>query len=409
MRPESAPISGKAILHIGAPKSGTTYLQGVLWANQARLAEAGIDLLGRDQGQCYRAVKDLRGIPFDPSDPGPNWSGAWDRVARRAVTSDASVVVLSDEHLAAATSEQVLRAVASLEPRQVEVVYGLRSLASLLPSEWQEYVKHGSTETYPEWTRDVLATPPRGPGRWFWSVHDVIDVLDRWAVAVPSNHQHVILMPEKAAPADELWRRFARVLGVSPGAAEDLVVQANASLGVVEAEVLRRVNEAIPDDYPRWHQTGLVRDVLANRVLGPRSARDQPVLPAEMVEEVRRRGESLATGLADSEVDVIGDLASLRAAPSLGGTASFDPSDVAAASVDAVVGLLVEMAAMRDRRRESERALRAEIDSLRLAGQQVTIRKGIKSGVRRLGERNRFVGDLVAKYDARGGEHPAPG
>jgi hypothetical protein len=33
---------GRVFLHIGAPKTGTTYLQDVLWSNKAELSRRGV-------------------------------------------------------------------------------------------------------------------------------------------------------------------------------------------------------------------------------------------------------------------------------------------------------------------------------------------------------------------------------
>ena len=44
-----------AYLHIGAPKAGSTYLQGVLWANRGVLAAAGVSVPGLDPIEQFRA------------------------------------------------------------------------------------------------------------------------------------------------------------------------------------------------------------------------------------------------------------------------------------------------------------------------------------------------------------------
>ena len=40
-------VTQRVYLHVGAPKSGTTYIQGVLEHNRARLADAGVLVVGR--------------------------------------------------------------------------------------------------------------------------------------------------------------------------------------------------------------------------------------------------------------------------------------------------------------------------------------------------------------------------
>jgi hypothetical protein len=364
----------RVFLHVGAPKTGTTYLQGILWRNRESLRKAGLDVVGVNRGEHYRAGNDLRDLPFDPADPGLDWTGAWDALAKAAVASRSPNVIVSDEHLASLTPAQVRRAVDSLAPREVHVVYATRNLEGLLPSEWQEYVKHRSPLSYPEWTRRVLGNAERGPGRWFWSVHDAGDVVARWSTAVDPAHVHVLTLPPPGSPKDELWRRFAAVVGVPSEAAVEFDVEENTSLGYAEAELLRRVNQALPAEFPRWHHTGLARDLLATKILAPRSPSGRPELPADLRDALRRRAERSASGLAGSGCDLVGDLASLEVPeePRPGDPPPTDP-EVLAAAVDAVAGLLVQMGRMRDDRRRWERRLRGRMDAGRVARTQARV------------------------------------
>ena len=83
-------------------------------------------------------------------------------MAQRADESPAPIVVVSDEHLASLQPNQVTRAVEALAPREVHVIYATRDLVGLLPSEYQEFVKHGDTATYDEWAADVLSADRQG-------------------------------------------------------------------------------------------------------------------------------------------------------------------------------------------------------------------------------------------------------
>jgi len=354
----------RAYLHIGAPKTGSTFLQGLLWANRTALRDAGLDVLGPGQGMHYRAGHDLRDIPFDPNDPGVDWTGAWDQIVRLAQESDAASVIISDEHLASLTREQIQRAVSTLTPRETHVIYGARDLTSLIPSEWQEYVKHGSTATYEDWARSVLESQRRGPGRWFWSVHDPLDVVERWSGVVAPQRFHLVTMPPPDAPRDTLWHRFATVLHVPAAAAPRREVAGNPSLGWAEAEFLRRVNEELPEDLPRWHRSGLVRDVLATRVLATRQEGIRPTLPSPLASLVVERAQRTVEGLRATEVDVVGGLEELTPDPSrLSGGEPPTEATIAAVGVHAAAGLVRVMATMRDDRRRAERKLRAESTS----------------------------------------------
>lgn len=353
----------RAYIHVGAPKTGTTFLQGVVWRNAPALRQAGIDMIGRRQAEHYRAGHDLRDIAFDPDDPGVDWTGAWDALAAKARSSTAGTVIISDEHLAALTPAQVQRAVDTLAPREVHVVYATRALADVLPSEWQEFVKHGSVLDYPEWARRVLTAPRRGPGRWFWSVQDPVGVVRRWSCAVPAERIHVVTMPNADAHPQELWRRFASVLDVPPEVAADFDVPANPSLDVAHAEVLRRVNERLPPEFPRWHRTGIVRDVLAVQVLSGHGGAGRPVLSPDLHEQVRRRSERAVAGLRRSRVQIVGDLNDIANATTAHDESAAVPDDAQLldASVDAITGLVVQMSRMRDERGRAEHRLREQL------------------------------------------------
>lgn len=416
----------RVYVHIGAPKTGSTFLQGVLWNNRAALLEHGVHMLGDDQGQHYRAGKDLRGIPFDPDDPGYDWTGAWDRMVDRSDSSASEVVVLSDEHLAALGPGRVERAADSLSSREVHVIYAVRDLPGLLPSEWQENVKHGSTLTYDEWVRRVLDLPNEWPGRWFWAVHDPRSVVSRWSQSIPPQRIHVLLMPPRDAPRDELWRRFAGVIGLDPAAATDLTAAANPSLGLAAAEVLRQVNVRVPDDLPRWHRTGIVRDVLANQILNPLGPQTPPPLPRDVAERVILEAESIAEALPSLGCDIVGGVM----APDIGpvGDAHVDIADVLDVALDALTGATVRMADMRDRHRAAQNELRAhqhaelraaeERQQQALADQEADLWRRhpaayrihrAKQGVVAAADRSRSVEAALGAYRRLRGRSPEPG
>ena len=347
----------RAFVHIGAPKTGSTFIQQVLWANKDSLDAVGIHTPGAGQWQHYLAGQDLRDVPFNPDDPGEDWTCAWDRLAELARESPAPTVIITDERLSALSDVQAQRVVTGLTPREVHVVYSTRDLPGLLPSEWQEYLKHGSVQTFGEWADQVLVEED-GPGRWFWRVHDMESVVSRWATAVPRDRIHVITMPSPQAPRDEMWRRFAHVIGCDPHVVPERETTANPSLGLVSAEVLRRVNEALSPDLPKWHRAGVVRDILANRVLNPLGPRTRPRIPAHLTDLIRRRTDHVQSRLADLGCDIVGDVADLDAVLTDVGVADPSDAEVAAVATAALAGLMDPIGALRDELRD-ERVGRA--------------------------------------------------
>ena len=131
----------KVYLHIGEPKTGTTFIQQAMWRNRVELAAQGVVLPGHHPQDHYRASQDLRGLEKLPTDPAGSWTGEWQVLASQAQRAGKTAVI-SHELFSAADAAQAGRAVQSLQPAEVHIVLTVRDIATLLPAEWQETVKH---------------------------------------------------------------------------------------------------------------------------------------------------------------------------------------------------------------------------------------------------------------------------
>jgi hypothetical protein len=319
----------RVYLHIGEPKTGTTFLQHAMWSNRARLAAQGVLLPGYQRQDHSRASRDLREAPRAASDPADPWIGEWDVLAGQALQAPEAAVI-SDEVLAACNPGQADRAVRSLLPAEVHVILAVRDFATLLPAEWQETVKRRGTVPWEEWLSDVIDVQSVAANRrwWpFWMLHDTLAILEMWSQHIPPDRVHVITLPQHG-PAGALWARFASVLGIDPGSV-DLAglsgAHANPSLGLPEAEFLRRMNQALPEVMPDWFYTRHIKRILAHDALNARSRRARLVLPPHRETWAKEQSETLVTGLRDSKVHIVGDLAELISQPA---TAPYQgPSD----------------------------------------------------------------------------------
>lgn len=328
-------------VHVGEPKSGTTFLQQVLWNNRSALARAGVVLPGLHPQEHFRAGQDLREVPQAEDDPSGSWQGEWDLLAAQALEADGAAVI-SNELLAGARAAQAARALASLAAAEVHVVVTVRDVATLLPAEWQETVKHRSRTSWADWLAGVVAGEGAGKARrrWFWRAHDTPDVLRRWSQGVPPERVHVVTVPPRGSAPDLLWERFASVLRVAPDVADTSVARANTSLGAAEVELLRRLNRELPDDVPAWFYEPRVKERLAHGVLAARPSSGPLRLPAEHDAWARARAARVVEELRTSPYDVVGDLDELCPAPV--GEGGVDPADVSSDQVlDAAVASLV--------------------------------------------------------------------
>ena len=314
----AAPSTGQArvFLHIGEPKTGTTFIQQVLWSNRAELAAEGVVLPGHHPQDHFRASQDLRGIEKLASDPAGSWTGEWEILASQA-KQPGKTAVISHELFSAADPEQAATAVRSLRPAQVHVVLTVRDMATLLPAEWQETVKHRNALSWEDWLGDVIDRESADADRrqwWFWRVHDTLAICRLWAAHVPPDRIHVVTNPPRGSAPGLLWERFASLLGIDPGCADLSRARPNASLGMAETEFLRRLNQALPgpDAIPDWFYMWNVKETVAHRALADRPSGGRLVLPAERDAWAKQQSETLIDGLRASGYQIAGDLDDLR-------------------------------------------------------------------------------------------------
>jgi hypothetical protein len=323
----------RVYLHVGEPKTGTTFLQHVLWANRERLAARGVLLPGYTRRDHSRASRDLRGAGRPESDPADPWVGEWDVLIGQALCAPQKAVI-SDEVLAACTPDEAARAVRSLLPAEVHVVLAVRDFAALLSAEWQERIKCRGTEPWEAWLARVVDASSAADRRQpfsFWNVHDTLAILDMWSQYIPPDQVHVVVVPREGQTTDALWARFASVLGIDPGGIDPSGARSNQSLGTVEAEFLRRMNEAMPDGVPDWFYTRNIKRILAHGILSARPGQTRLVLPPSLEDWAIGQSERVVEGLRESKYHVVGDLSDLLSRPA--GVPYVEPSAQSAAEL----------------------------------------------------------------------------
>ena len=303
----------KVFLHIGEPKTGTTFLQQVMWRNRDAVAAQGVVLPGHHPQDHFRASQDLRGIQKLASDPAGSWTGEWDILATQARQAP-RIAVISHELFSAADSAQAEHAVRSLEPAEVHIVITVRDMASLLPAEWQETVKHRNSRAWEDWLADVIDRESTSPDRrqwWFWRVHDTLAICDLWSQYVPADRVHLLTNPPREAGPELLWQRFAALLEVDPDSVDVTRARANTSLGMPEIEFLRRLNAELSTEVPDWFYMWNIKEALAHQTLAARPVTGRLVLPEERLGWAKEQADTLIAGMRASSYDVVGDLEEL--------------------------------------------------------------------------------------------------
>jgi hypothetical protein len=323
-----APHLPKIFIHIGEPKTGTTFLQQLMFSNRRALVAQGVILPGVRPRYHFRATQDLRGVVPEPNDPLAPFEGAWDRLVQEVLQAP-RVGLVTHEMLSSVTQEQADRAVQSFGDAEVHVVLSVRDFGSLLPAEWQESIKNRNTESYEQWLGHVIDSESIDPDRrqwWFWKVHDTLEILRMWSRHVPPERVHVITMPPRGSSQNLLWERFANLVGIDPDSVDPSRAKSNASLSVAEVEFIRRINLAMPPDMPEWFYMHHVKGALAHNAFAGNPKRGGRLsLPAERDEWATKQAESVIADIRASGYDVIGDLDELLPRPPEG--TRFTPQD----------------------------------------------------------------------------------
>lgn len=305
------------VLHVGLPKTGTTYLQRLLADNRDRLREAGVLYPFLRPGAMFEGAVEVRGsaakFGLDPR----QIAGTWAALCERARGFEGTTVI-SHEVLAGATPEQIAAALEPLHGLDVHVVVTARDLGRQATAHWQEEVKLGATMSFAEFERDQLradtgrdAGPDAGGVRpHFWHAQDFADALRRWGHGLPPERAHLVICPPPGAPREQLWTRFAESLGVDAAALDPLAVAAsNPSLGAPEIALVRAVNRALGERLPAGVRNRIVKREWAEGVLAARDT-PRPRTPAQLretlaaptrqwVEEVRAAGWAVHGDPAD--------------------------------------------------------------------------------------------------------------
>ena len=227
-------MTKKVYLHVGTPKTGTSYLQHVLYRNQVRLRSHGIHYHADRFDAHFLAALDLMRLPWGGIEA--QAIGRWDALAA-SVRRSGGTSVISHEILATASRAQIGHALESLghgDDAEIHLVLSVRDLVRQIPAEWQENVKHRAALSYGRFLS--LIQDPRREGRiptWFWGVQEIPDILDRWGHDLPPEHVHLVTVPPAGGSPDLLWTRFSDAFGLGGLSLQLDGERVNPSLGVL--------------------------------------------------------------------------------------------------------------------------------------------------------------------------------
>lgn len=336
----------RAVLHAGAMKTGTTYLQSKLIANRDHLADHGVDFGGRIWRQQVQAVQDLLGLAQHDPLVAQRAEGGWQRYVEEARDSEAPMSLLSMEFLSFADPTAAERAVTTLERdagREVHLVLTVRDTAAVIPALWQTSITSGGLTTWIRFKK-IVRTSTRASGRIgsllargrfptarrFKETIDIPRMLKVWTGVLPPERVHIVVVPGPDAPRDRLWELLADLIGVDPAIAPEPPDQVNESLGYPSAELVRRVNDELMLRRPTDQRTIKV-DLARNGLSTLRREERKAVLDPATFRAALRWNGVIRDEIERTGVTVHGDLADL---PTEADAASYGVTDALAEPSD---------------------------------------------------------------------------
>ena len=306
------PESRTVYLHVGTGKSGTTYLQRILFKNRELLKRHGVLYPGKGTSH-FLASMDLRGSGFNGYDY-PEAEGAWDRLVEEAQAHTGNVLV-SHETFGRARPAQIEKAVAAFPGSEVRVIITCRDLGRQIPAAWQERIKNRKNITYDAFLDRVFTSWDKSQtsvSSMFWKSQNLIALTQRWSRAVGTENVRLVTVPAPGTAPDELWRRFASAADLPNLDYEIPDSTSNASIGTTETELLRRLNPMFPEDLA-WPQYAVrIKNRFVQRDLSQHNTSGRLTVPDCRHETTEQIAGEMIDFLRGSGCPVIGDLEELR-------------------------------------------------------------------------------------------------
>ena len=296
------------ILHIGAPKCGSTALQSSFYLNRDALRRVGVEYVG-SQAHWISAAKSIVGVPDRVSGAVPpltEWKSLLTWTAR--AHQEGRTALISSEWFASADSASIERIVRDLGRDSLQVVLLIRPLTSTLPSAWQQGLKLGGTLGLTAWLEMVLTQHDSPRAQRVWQKHGYDRIVTRWADVVGRDRITVQIVDEQRP--DSIFQDFSRIANLPENVLSTAPKRTNPSLSAFEADVLAELNQMFfsQGGTLQEYRSGVLRtfDGYVNSIR--QGGIEKSRIPAQLLPAVLARNSEIARNIESLGCTVIGDL-----------------------------------------------------------------------------------------------------
>jgi hypothetical protein len=229
------------IIHVGPPKTGSKYLQSLLFFNRRHLLEAGIcypDIWWNESHHIFHfapvvLLQNNRASELEPAFETLRSSGH-------------SRIVLSCEGFGGVSTDQLKQLKVLMGDNNIKIVYYFRRWSDRIPSDWQQEIKMGQYVSMPEFILKMVEDPLHRP------IINYALTLDRFASVFGRENLNIVSYSNLADHGVDIFDHFCQDILQIPirFPLEGARIDRNISPGPQESEILRALN------YLDFSQTG---------------------------------------------------------------------------------------------------------------------------------------------------------
>ena len=149
-------MAHKFIIHIGPAKTGTSSLQEALFDHREMLLEHGVNYPNFGRHRTMRLLPGHHGIPRLLREEDRLPLDVVEALTDHAIDQ---TIIFSSEEFSWLNAAQIRQFSELLGETPVEVIYYARRWDHLVPSIWQELIKHGFSRPYLEYLNTQVTAP----------------------------------------------------------------------------------------------------------------------------------------------------------------------------------------------------------------------------------------------------------